>query len=200
LSGRSGWAGAAAAAAWLGAAAPASAAPFSDAELQQLERGSVIHRNVDEEIGGQPYFGGVAYVIIDAPADAVMRALVDPRSYASILPLTLEARVVEQRGPLRFVWFKQGGRYGTASYTVMVRRESPRLVRFWLDPSRPHEIADCWGSFRVEDLPGGRSLLAWAALVRLDFGLVRVLFSERIRSFAMTTPELVKGYVERGAR
>ena len=69
------------------------------------------------------------------------------------------------------------------------------MLRFWLDPSQPHDIADCWGYFRVQ--PWGRraSLLTYAALVHLDFGMVKMLFTEKIRRYALGTPGLVRAYV-----
>jgi len=128
-----------------------------------------------------------------APAE-VMRVLLDVSAYRSILPLTLEAREVGWKGDNRLVFFRQGGRVGTASYTLLVRRESPGLIRFWLDPAFPHEIEDCWGFFRVQPFGEHKTLLTYAAVLRLEFGFIRMFFSERIRAFALETPLRVRWY------
>ncbi len=106
-----------------------------------------------------------------------------------------------QRGRDTAVYLRQGGRAGSAAYALIVRRESLGLFRFWLDPSQPHEIADLWGYFRVQPWGSEASLLTYGALVRLDFGVVKLLFSETIRRVALGTPAVVAGaYVEARSR
>lgn len=190
----------AAGAAALGAllpSSPARAKELSTAELRRLSRGEVVRVPLDLDLSNGDYFGGVSYAVIRAPGDVVMSVLLDPASYTSILPLTLEARIIGNQGDDRKLFLKQGGKLGTASYVLVVRRESPGLIRFWLDPSEPHEIGDCWGYFRVQPWGKQASLLTYAALVHLEAGLVKLLFSEKIRSYALGTPGLVRAYVRR---
>ncbi|MFT3767646.1 MAG: hypothetical protein QM820_19500 [Minicystis sp.] len=188
----------AASAAALGALLPegeAAAGTLVQDDVRRLNHGEVVRVPLDLDLAKGDYFGGISYAVIVAPPADVMRALVDPAAYTSILPLTLEARVLGTTGLDTQVFFKQGGKLGTASYVLLVRRESQGLLRFWLDPTQPHEIADCWGYFRVQ--PWGRhaSLLTYAALVHLEFGMVKMLFTETIRKYALTTPALVRNYV-----
>jgi hypothetical protein len=126
-----------------------------------------------------------------------MNTILDPASWSSILPMTLEAKLLGRKGQDMQAYFRQGGKLGSASYVMIVRRESLGLLRFWLDPSREHDIADCWGYFRVQPWGKHNSLLTYAALVRLDFGMVKLLFSEKIRGYALSTPGLVRAYVHR---
>jgi len=171
------------------AASPlARADSLTPQERSRLASGDVIRRHVDFDTADGPYFGGISYGVIDASPAEVMRALLDVNTYRSILPLTLEAREVGRKGDNSLVFFRQGGRLGTASYTLLVRRESPSLLRFWLDPAFPHEIEDCWGYFRVQPFGAQKTLLTYAAVLRLELGFVRMFFSEKIRSFAMDTP------------
>ena len=93
------------------------------------------------------------------------------------------------------MFFRTGGRAGTVSYVLLVQRESQGLVRFWLDPNEPHEIADCWGSFRAQPWTRGTSLLTFSALLHLDFGLVKMLFTETMRRYAFKTPLLLRAYL-----
>jgi hypothetical protein len=135
--------------------------------------------------------------VIPAQPAEVMAVLTDPASYTSILPVTLESRVVGKQGQDSKVFFKQGGELGTASYVLVVRRESQGLLRFWMDPEAPHDIADCWGYFRVQPWGKLSALLTYAALVHLDFGVVKMLFQETIRRYSLSTPALVRAYVQR---
>ncbi len=173
---------------------------MSDDDAARLARGEVVKVPLDLDLPKGDYFGGIAYAVVEAPVAEVMDVLMDPASWTSILPLTLEARLVGRPGGDYKAFFKQGAKLGTASYTLLARRESQGLVRFWLDPSEPHDIADCWGYFRV--VPWGKraSVLTYAALLHLDAGLVKLLFTETIRRYALSTPGLVRAYVQRHPR
>lgn len=178
----------------------AGAAGLSAEERARLARGDVLRRPIDVDLAEGAYFGGIAYAVVDVPPAEVMRVLLDSSAYRSILPLTLEAREVGRKGDNRLIFFRHGTRIGSASYTAIVRRQSPSVVRFWLDPDFPHEIEDCWGYFRVEAFPEGRTLVTYAALLRLEFGVVRMLFSEKIRTYAMNMPLLLRRYLEQSRR
>jgi hypothetical protein len=177
-------------------ASPVKAAPIDDDAYAELSEGHVVKEKLDVELAGGDYFGGVAYVTIRAPADEVMRALLEPKNYRQILPLTIAADVVDRKGDLVYVRLTQGGKSANASYTIVVRRESRYLVRFWLDPDRPHDIADCWGYFRVDPLGPGASFVRYGALVHLDFGVTKLMFKEKIRDYALTTPARLRHFVE----
>jgi hypothetical protein len=175
----------------------ASARKLDADTIARLGRGEVVRFPLDFELSKGDYFGGISYAVIHAAPGDVMTVLQDPSSYTSILPLTLESRIVGTIGQDRKVFFKQGGKLGTADYVLVVRQESPSLIRFWLDPSEPHDIADCWGYFRVDPWGNRSSLLTYAALLHLDFGPVKLLFTEKIRYHALRTPGLVRAYVSK---
>ena len=177
--------------------ASASLPVFTPEERERLAKGGApVWRPVDVETPEGSYFGGVSYAHVEASPEVVMATLEDLRAYRQIFPLCMEARLVQRKGQDSWVYFRTGGKAGTADYTLVARRESPGFLRFWLDRSRPHDIADCWGYFRI--VPWGTgSLLTYAALLRLDFGVMRMLFTEKIREFAMRTPNLVRRYVHR---
>jgi len=177
-------------------ARPAHAAPLAAGDVARLSREELVRVPLDLDLPQGAYFGGISYAVARAPVAAVTEVLADPDTYPSILPMTLECRVL-RRGPRdSSVFLRQGGSAGSAGYVITVRRESPGLFRFWLDPDKPHEIADLWGYFRVQPWEGEASLITYAALVRLDFGLVKLLFTEAIRRHAMETPALVRAFVQ----
>jgi hypothetical protein len=187
----------------LGACLPgrrAAAAPLPTDAVARLARGELVRRPLDLELPQGGYFGGISYAVIPASVEAVTAVLADPSTYTRILPMTMESRVLSRIGPDLSVYFRQGGRAGSAAYVLTIRRESPGLFRFWLDPRKEHGIADLWGFLRVQPWDPTRCLLTYAALLRLDFGLVKLLFSEKIREYALGTPELVRAFVQgRGA-
>ncbi|MEO7331823.1 MAG: hypothetical protein ABI193_24820 [Minicystis sp.] len=178
----------------------ARAEGLSAEERERLARGELVRRKIDLEMPDGPYFGGVSYAIVDASPAEVMAVLLDPASYTSILARTIDAQVTGKKGENMLLFLRQGSRrYGTAAYTLAVRRETPSLLRFWLDPDYPHEIEDCWGYFKLtpEGPSGTKCLLTYAALVRLESGLFRLLFTEKIRGYALDTPALVRAYLAR---
>ncbi len=172
------------------------ATPLSADEVARLGAGELVRVPLDVELPEGGYFGGLSYVVIHAPPAAVNAVLDDPSTYRFILPMTLESRVLSRHDRDTQVFFRQGGRAGSAAYVIIARRESQGLIRFWLDPTQPHEIADLWGYFRVQPWGKDATVLTYAALIRLDFGMVKLLFSEAIRRAAMGTPALVRAFVE----
>ncbi|HEY4121746.1 MAG TPA: SRPBCC family protein [Byssovorax sp.] len=177
-------------------ASPARAEPLTDKEYDALVAGEVVGRPVDVDIRGVSYFGVVSYAVIDSSADDVLAALTNPAAYAEILPRVLEATPTDKRGDLRYVRLTQGGKLGAATYTVVIKKESPRLVRFWLDPAQHHDIADCWGFYELEAIDPKRTLVHWGALLHLDFGVTKLLFTEMIRGYAMTAPAHLRMYLQ----
>lgn len=174
----------------------ALAGPLSQDEVERLDLGEVIRRHLDLEISGDDYFGGISYAVVGAPVERAMAALLDPSCYLSILPMTLEARVIGRRGADMQLFLRQGKQIANAAYVLIVRRESPGLLRFWLDPTEPHDVADCFGYFRVQPWGKGSSLVTYAALLHLEFGVVKMLFSEKIRGYALETPGKLRYYLQ----
>ena len=118
-----------------------------------------------------------------------------------MLPRTKRVKLVaiEPNGD-RLVELVQGTVLVEATYTIRVRYfPAIREVRFWLETSRPHEIDDAFGYFRVEPFvgPGGeeQALLTYAVLVDIGPGIVRELFEERVRTALLSVPQLVRRVV-----
>jgi hypothetical protein len=191
------------------AGAPASAAKVPPAppgavtvnglsadESARLERGETVTREQTLDGEARRYVGGITYTIVDAQPAEVAAILEDVRAYRQLLPRTKQAKLVGRNGPDMFVEVRQGNALLEGSYTMRVRPDPARHeVRFWLDPNRPHAIADAWGFFRYDPLPDGRTLVTYGALVDLGPGLVRELFEERLRSLMLSVPQLMRRYV-----
>lgn len=168
------------------------AAPLSADERDLLARGRCIRRAVDADLEEGLYIGGVSYCVAEAPARFVLAMLADVTVYQRILALTLEANPTGKKGADQLVYFKHGGKLGTAGYTMRIRpADAEGVIRFWMDPAFDHEIEDVWGFVRVQALGPSSCLVTYAVLCDLGT-VIRVLFGERIREYALDTPEHVR--------
>ena len=185
----------------------ARADTLSAAESTRLARGETVIRERTWEPGQSArYIGGVTYTIVDSSAAEVSAMLEDVNAYRRVLPRTKRVKLVAvEPGGDRLVELVQGTAIMEAEYTIRVRHyPARREVRFWLEPSRPHEIDDAFGYFRVEPFTGSggeqRVLLTYAILVDVGPGIVRELFEERVRAALMSVPQLVRRYVAESRR
>jgi hypothetical protein len=183
--------------------APAARADrLTSLESEKLGRGeTVIRENTWEPGYSARYIGGVTYTMVDATTAETTGILEDVSTFRRVLPRTKRVKLVsiEPNGD-RLVELVQGNALVEAEYTLRVRNY-PALheVRFWLETTRPHEIDDAFGYFRVEPLTGlageQRTLLTYAVLVDIGPGIVRDLFEERVRAALLSVPQLVRRYV-----
>ncbi|CAN5925388.1 hypothetical protein BH11MYX4_BH11MYX4_66540 [soil metagenome] len=188
-------------------APPARADALSEQESIRLARGETVIREHTWEPGRSARFvGGVTYTIVDAAPAEIAAMFDDVEAYRRVLPRTKRARFVgiEPNGD-RLVEIVTGTALVEAEYTLRVRQDTQggtRLVRFWIEPNRPHEIDDAWGFFRTQPFAGPageqRVLLTYAILVDLGPGIVRELFEERVRTALLSVPQLVRRYVAEG--
>lgn len=192
----------------LALAPSARADTLTERESIRLARGETVIREHTWEPGRSARFiGGVTYTILDAVAAEITPIFDDVNAYRRVLPRTKRARLVslEPNGD-RLVELVQGTALVEAQYTIRVRQDPPsptrREIRFWLEPSLPHEIDDAWGFFRIEPFIGAageqRVLLTYAILVDIGPGIVRELFEERVRAALLSVPQLVRRYVAEG--
>lgn len=176
-------------------ATPASAAPLTAEESARLGRSETVIREQTIERADRRWVGGVTYTVLNASAAEVAAVFEDVASLSRVLPRTKSAKVVESRGADQFLELVQGNSLMEARYTIRVRR-TPGEARFWLDPSRPHEIDDAWGFFRYEGFIGPtgeeRVLLTYGVLVDVGPGIVRELFEERLRTTLLSVPQLLR--------
>lgn len=169
-------------------------------EQARLERGETVVREQTLDRGERHYVGGVTYTVLEAAAAELSALLEDVSTWRHVLPKTKQARHVGTDHGDALVELVQGNAVYEATYTIRVRKTG-REMRFWLEPTRPHEIDDAWGFFRLEPFAGPsgeeRVLLTYGVLVDVGPGIVRELFEERVRAAMLSVPQLVRRYVAR---
>lgn len=178
------------------AAAPASSA-LSVGERARLRAGAMVSRPLRFDHDGGHYVGGVSYQIVQARPEAILAALSDVSNWPQALPRTKSARLLDSAKGISRVELVQGSSLVEARYTVMLKRaEDGETIRFWLDPSRPHDVKDVWGYFRVQALSEGRALITVGAALDLGSGIARLLFEDKIASMMLQAPLKIRDFVE----
>lgn len=177
-------------------AEPSARPSLSPPEQRSLESGVLVSRALRFAQGGGSYVGGVSYQVVEARPELVLAALSDVANWPEALPRTKSARLLDTQGGRPRVELVQGGAFVEARYTVLIDRAESDTIRFWLDPSRPHDIRDVWGFFRVKPLPGGRSLITVAAALDLGDGIARMLFEDKIAKLMLRAPSKIRQFVE----
>lgn len=163
-------------------------------EREALLGGEVIARPMRFETDNGSYCGGVSYSLVKAPAAAVLSALSNAETLPQALPHTKSARLIDVRGAMARIELVHSD--GT-TYTVQLERSAHRPeLRFWLDTSRPHDISDVFGFFRVEPFGNGGSLVTVAAALDLGPGLTSLFFSDAVERSLLSTPGRIRVFVE----
>ena len=173
---------------------------LSAAEWDRLRAGERVEHPQRFSVAGAKYVGGVSYQLVAAEPDEVLHALLDPDQLEQMLPHTKHVAALGSGYPARGLTLEQGNDLVSATYSVSLRHDfSRREVRFWLDHSRPSDIDDVRGFFRVEPSDAGRSLITVGAALDLGSGLARLLFEDALERLILATPTLMKGVLEAGA-
>lgn len=176
------------------ASADSAYSPLSQAEMARLWKGETVVRTQTLARGAAHYVGGVTYTIVDAPADQLPALLSSTETLKRVLPRTRSALRVGAAESDELIQVTQGTPLLQGTYTIRMHR-GPHELRFWMDRSRPHDIADAWGFLRATPLDDGRALLTYGVLVDLGPGLFRDLFEIRVRDLALSVADRVRGFV-----
>lgn len=180
--------------------ATARADALNATEATRLLRGETVARTQDLQRWHRRYVGGVTYKILDATTGDLEALLDDVSSWRRFLPKTRDAERVGAVGDDPLVRVTHGSALVQVGYTLRVHRDG-NVVRFWLDPSRAHDIEDVWGFFRAEPMGDGRTLVTYGILIDMGDGILRDMFEPRVRELALEVPDHVQEVVaERQAR
>jgi hypothetical protein len=189
-------------------AAPASAEElasepgFTREQQEALRSGHAVEHRVSFGRHGRNYVGGVSYLLVNAEPRRVFDVLNNLPTLREVLPRTRRTDVIDRQDGSVRVELEMGNNVVSTTYTVFFALEPAasaaegHLVRFWLDPSRPHSIGDVWGFFRATPFHDGRTLVAVGAAVDLGQGLIRMLFETRIQRSILRMPRRIRDTVE----
>ncbi|HVU02123.1 MAG TPA: SRPBCC family protein [Polyangiaceae bacterium] len=166
-------------------------------ERRDVAAGLVVTKPLEFDRGDHHYIGGIARGLVPATPDQVLAALDDVDALRAMLPRTKRATFVDAEGGARRIELRQGNSVVDATYTVRLAPTGPGELGFRLDPSRPHDIDDVYGYFKVEPYDGTRSLVTVAAAVDVGSGLTVMLFGKRVQDVILSTPGAMKTFFAR---
>jgi len=168
-------------------------------ERQVLTSGGRVERPLSFTPGRGSYVGGIAYQVVHRSPEAVLSALLEVRHLSEMLPRTRSARLVSSEPGRARIELEQGQAPFVARYTIVIERApGGDELRFWLDPSAPHDIKDVFGFFRVRPLGQGDSVLTVGAAVDLGQGLFTGLFEPRVQAVVLHSVTKIRDFMEPG--
>jgi hypothetical protein len=155
----------------------------------------VVTRPLDFQRGGSHYVGGIATGLVPATADRVLAAMHDVAALRAMLPHTKQVALVDSAGPSRRIELLQGSSLVEAKYTVELSPDGrPGEIGFKLDRSRPHDIDDVYGYFKVERFDDERSVVTVAAAVDVGSSFTIFLFGKKVQDVILSTPHSMRDY------
>jgi len=171
---------------------------FTVSERDALVAGRTVSRPVRFERGQSgSYIGGVSYQVVRATPSTVIAALASVDSLPRALPRTESATLVRSSGRTATVELTQGKAPFLVTYSVNLEQAAAgNALRFWLDPSRPHDVRDVWGFVRVTPFGSGSSLVTLAVALDMGPGIARAFFTDRIERMILRAPAKIREFVE----
>ncbi|MCP4679267.1 MAG: hypothetical protein GY854_28020 [Deltaproteobacteria bacterium] len=173
---------------------------LTQSEISTLAQGGLVSRPLPDS-GKNSTIAGVSFTVINAPADAVMRALEDVSAWKHIFPNTYEAKTVASNGNTRTVKMRFGNALFKAGLylTAVFDRQKLELV-YALNKKKPHDIEESRGSVKLIPQSEGRTLVAFTSLVKVPFGALINLMGQKVVGWieyrVLVTPKRLKDWVE----
>lgn len=177
--------------------------PLDRAERRTLASGQIVTRPATERRGALDLFGGLSYIVVDLPVEAVWRALNDDsRYYRRMLPQVERAVEEERHGERsRVIRFHHSVGPVDASYSVRFQFDpANKTVIFRLDDSRPHDIRSAFGFFRIREQSPGTTRIAFGAMIDVGDGLIGGSLRPTLHEWVLKIPWTFKRYVEGSGR
>lgn len=173
----------------------ADTAPAGSANERLLAAGAVVTRPLDFDRGDSHYVGGIASGLVPAAPERVLAAIHDVAALRAMLPNTKQVALVDASGSVRRIELLQGSSFVEAKYTVKLSPDgNPNELGFHLDPSRPHDIDDVYGYFKVERFDDKRSVVTIAAAVDVGSSFSTMLFGKKVQDVILSTPHRMRDY------
>ena len=135
----------------------------------------------------------LSYVTLGGPPESYEATLDEVTSIREWLPFNRSTEVVRKQGDLTVLRIAQGfDEPLQARFSLLVRREG-RVLRWELDPSRPHDIRDLWGYVALRP-HGEETLMIVAVSVDLGEGILRDVLEKEIHGMMGWAVEDARDY------
>jgi ribosome-associated toxin RatA of RatAB toxin-antitoxin module len=172
---------------------------FSAGERARLAAGQLVTRAQERDQGDQVLIGGTAWQVINAPPEAVWRAVLDTQRYPNLLPQVVEARNVRQNEGERTIYVHHRHGVFDGSYYLNVQYQpEQRSARFQLDKTRENDIQEAWGFMTVHEYGGGKSLLSFGIMADVGSGLITGLVRPQVHEWMLRVPQTIRRELEGG--
>jgi hypothetical protein len=150
---------------------------------------------------GLRLIGGTSFQVIDAPPDAVWRAVMDIGRWTHFVPQAVETRSVSRRGHHQTVFVRHVQGPVDASYYLRLQAANEtRMARFRVDGTRPHDIREGWGFFIVAPFGETKSMVTFGVMADVGSGLITGLVRPRVHEWMLRIPDQLKEWVEGSGR
>jgi carbon monoxide dehydrogenase subunit G len=171
--------------------------PFSTDELAALRSGQLVKREAREERGTLQLMGGSSWQLIDAPPDAVFRALADTTKYTRMLPAVTASKLLTEEEGARVIRLEHKRGPIGLSYDVRAQFYPDRRdVTFRLQDAPGGAPRAAWGFFSVRPYGQRYTLLAYGVMADPGDGIVVGILRSVVHEWMLQVPRQVKKFVE----
>lgn len=171
--------------------------PFSADERARLARGELVTRRVTEKRGSLRLIGGSSWQLIDAPPEALYRALLETRFYPRMLPAVSGAKLISAEPTQRRVRIDhKKGPLGVSYRLALTLDPVRRDITFKLNDRLDSGMRAAWGFLTVHPYGASQSLLAYGVMADPGDGLLVSIVRGMIHDWLMKVPWQVKRFVE----
>ncbi len=141
--------------------------------------------------------GGTSWILVNADAETVWRALTDFSQYSRFVPSAGRSRILQRNGDVRIVSMRQASGLLEVNYALRTVVDSAkREIRFRVDRRRPRDVRDGWGFFKVEPRADGRTLVSYGAVVEPGGAVLAAVMGDALRDHVLSIPRRLKRWVE----
>ena len=165
---------------------------FTAAERSALLAGELVRRDGSRLEGGRMLYGGASWQHIDRPLDDVWAIATDAAALTRLIPSLDSVRVIEEHDDARLLELHHSYGISEARYAVTMRFDhGAHVLRFSLDPSRPHDIRAGRGHLQLTRYHGG-TIVEWSMLVDPGGGIVTDLVGPMLSEWLLQPPRCMR--------
>ena len=170
---------------------------FSAQEEAELRAGKLVMRPKTEQRGSLKLMGGTSWQLIDAPPDAVYRALLDTSRYYRMMPAVTGSTLVGEQPGYRKVRLEHKRGPINIYYNLGTRVYPERKdITFLLEEAPSGLPRAAWGFFSVRPYGAKQTLLAYGVMADPGDGLLLTIVRSTVHHWVLAVPRQVKWYVE----